>query len=63
MGKIENVDGTLTVTEITLKPTITIPTSQKKSKAKEVLEMSQKACALANSITTHITLEPIIVVQ
>lgn len=63
MGKIEDVDGTLTVTEITLKPTLTIPASQKKSKAKEVLKMSQKACALTHSITTHITLEPNIIVQ
>jgi organic hydroperoxide reductase OsmC/OhrA len=60
IGKIEKIDGKFAVTEIVLKPTLIIPSTQNEAKAKRVLEMSEKACAIANSIKTKITLEPII---
>lgn len=60
IGKIEKIDGKFAVTEIVLKPTLIIPANQNEAKAKRVLEMSEKACAIANSIKTKITLEPII---
>lgn len=60
IGKIEKIDGKFAVTEIVLKPTLIIPATQNEAKAKRVLEMSEKACAIANSIKTKITLEPII---
>lgn len=63
VGKIEKVDGKFAVTEIVLKPTLIIPSTQSETKAKRVLEMSEKACAIANSIKTKITLEPIITTQ
>jgi organic hydroperoxide reductase OsmC/OhrA len=63
VGKIEKVDGKFAVTEIVLKPTLIIPPSQNEAKAKRVLEMSEKACAIANSIKTKITLEPIITIK
>jgi len=63
VGKIEKADGKFTVTEIVLKPTLIIPLSQNKAKAKQVLEMSKKACTIANSINTKITLEPMVTVE
>jgi organic hydroperoxide reductase OsmC/OhrA len=63
VGKIEKVDGKFAVTEIVLKPTLIIPSTQNETKAKRVLEMSEKACAIANSIKTKITLEPLITVK
>jgi len=63
VGKIEKVDGKLVVTEITLKPKLTIPLSQNESRAKTVLKMSENACDISNSVKTKITLESIITVQ
>ena len=63
VGKIEKMDGKLAVTEIVLTPVLVIPSTQNEAKAKRVLEMSEKACAIANSIKTKITLEPIITIK
>ena len=63
VGKIEKVDGKFVVSEIVLKPTLVIPPTQNEAKAKRVLEMSEKACAIANSIKTKIILESIIVIK
>ncbi|MEP7170893.1 MAG: OsmC family protein [Bacteroidota bacterium] len=63
VGKIEKVEGKFAVTEITLKPTLVIPSTQNEAKAKRVLEMSEKACAISNSIKTKINLEPIITIK
>jgi organic hydroperoxide reductase OsmC/OhrA len=63
VGKIEKVDGKFSVTEITLKPTLVIPPTQNEAKAKRMLEMSEKACAIANSIKTKVILQPLIVVE
>lgn len=60
IGKIEKLNGKFLVTEIVLKPTLIIPITQNETKAKQLLEMSEKACTIANSISTKITLEPII---
>ena len=57
------MDGKFSVTEIILKPKLVIPSSQNEAKAMSVLEMSEKACAIANSIKTKITLEAIITVK
>jgi organic hydroperoxide reductase OsmC/OhrA len=63
VGKIEKVDGKFVLTEIVLTPTLIIPSTQNEAKAKRVLEMSEKAWAIANSIKTKITLEPIITIK
>jgi organic hydroperoxide reductase OsmC/OhrA len=63
VGKIEKLDGKLAVTEIVLKPTLTISSARYEAKAKRVLEMSEKACVIANSIKTKITLEPIVTIK
>ena len=63
VGKIEKVEGKFAVTEITLKPTLLIPSTQNEAKAKRILEMSEKACAISNSIKTKINLEPIITIK
>jgi len=63
VGKIEKIDSKFSLTEIVLKPTLFIASIQNESKAKRVLEMSEKACAFANSIKTKITLESIITIK
>lgn len=63
VGKIEMVDKKYIVSEIVLKPTLKIPSSQNEAKAKRILEMSEKACAISNSIKTKIILEPLIIIE
>lgn len=60
VGIVGNVDGKLVVTEITLKPKVVIPASQHEAQLKRILEKSERACAISNSIKTKINLEPII---
>jgi organic hydroperoxide reductase OsmC/OhrA len=62
-GTIEKVEGKLAVTEIILKPVLILPGGQKEEKARRILEMSEKACAISNSVKTKITLQPIIIIQ
>jgi organic hydroperoxide reductase OsmC/OhrA len=63
IAKIEKVNGKFTVSEIVLKPTLVIPSTQNEARAKRVLEMSEKACTIANSLKTKITLEPFITIK
>jgi organic hydroperoxide reductase OsmC/OhrA len=63
IGKIEKVGGKFAVTEITLKPKLIIPSTQNGTKAKRAIKISEKACALANSIKAKIIIETSITVQ
>jgi organic hydroperoxide reductase OsmC/OhrA len=63
IGKIEKVDGKVAVTEIILKPKLTIPATQKETRAKRAIEMSEKTMAIANSVKTRIFIEPYITIQ
>jgi peroxiredoxin-like protein len=60
VGIVGKIDGKLAVTEITLKPKVVIPTSQHEEQLKKILEMSERQCAISNSVTTKISIEPII---
>lgn len=62
IGKVEKVDGKFIVTEITITPNVIIPASQNEERIKRVFEMSEKACAVSNSIKSKINLNPIITV-
>jgi organic hydroperoxide reductase OsmC/OhrA len=62
VGTVGKIEGKLAVTEITLKPKVVIPSTQHEEQLKKILEMSEKECAISNSITTKINLEPIITI-
>ena len=57
-GIVDKVEGQYTVSEIILKPRLVIPSTQHIDRAKRILEMSEKACLISNSVKTKITLEP-----
>jgi len=63
VGIVDKVDGKYTVTEITLKPKLVIPSSPHEDRAKRIIEMSEKACLISNSIKSKINLEPIITIK
>jgi peroxiredoxin-like protein len=60
VGTVEKLEGKLAVTEILLKPTIVVPNLKHEEQLRKILEMSEKACAISNSIKTKVILDPII---
>ena len=62
VGTVEKIDGNYLVTEITLKPILTISDAADSERAKLILEMSEKKCLISNSVKTIIHLEPEIIV-
>jgi len=63
VGIVETINETLAVTQITLKPKVVIKSAQHEEQLKKILEKSNKECLISNSVTTKISLEPIITVQ
>ena len=63
LGIIDKVDGKLCFTEITLKPKVVLASFRNEERVKRILEMSEKNCAISNSLKVKINLEPNIVIQ
>ncbi len=59
-GKLEQVDGKYLMTEVLLEAHLTIDNIENKEKAERVLEKSEHACLISNSIKSTVTLTPII---
>ena len=62
-GILDKVEGKFMMTEIYLRPSLTIQNPEQEEKALKVLNMSEKACLISNSIKAKVILEPNIVVQ
>ena len=63
VGKVEKLEGKLVVSEITLKPRVVILHGEEEPRVIRILEMSEKACAISNSINSKIILEPKIIIN
>jgi peroxiredoxin-like protein len=61
-GIVDKVDGKYRVTEITLKPVVTIPASVSEERTARIVEKSKLNCLISNSITTKIVLETNIII-
>ena len=59
-GKLEQVEGKFLMTEIILEPTVTIANEKDRDRAKRILQKSEAACLISNSIKSKITMNPII---
>jgi peroxiredoxin-like protein len=62
VGIVEKVDEMYLVTEIKLKPILTIADAADSDKALRVVAMSEKNCLISNSVKSNILIEPEIVV-
>jgi peroxiredoxin-like protein len=62
-GKLEQVDGKFMMSEITLEPTIIISEEKDRERAERVLQKSEAACLISNSVKSKITMIPIINVK
>jgi len=59
-GKLEQIDGKFLMTEIILEPTVIIADEKDKERAERILQKSEAACLISNSIKSKITMNPII---
>jgi peroxiredoxin-like protein len=57
-GKLEKVDDKLMISEIVLSPVVSIANESDRSKALRILEKSEAACLISNSLKSKIIFEP-----
>ena len=62
-GKLENIEGKLLMTEIILEPTLVINKDANMDRAERVLQKSEAACLISNSIKSKVTLIPTIKIE
>jgi peroxiredoxin-like protein len=55
-GKLEQVEGKFMMSEITLEPTLTITDEKDREKAERVLQKSEAACLISNSVKSRIVM-------
>jgi peroxiredoxin-like protein len=55
-GKLEQVDGKFMISEIILEPVVTIADEKDREKAERVLQKSEAACLISNSVKSKITM-------
>ena len=57
-GKLEKVDGKLMISEIVLTPVLTISNGTDTEKALRILQKSEAACLISNSVKSNIVFQP-----
>ena len=62
-GKLDMVEGKYLMTEVTLMPIVTIHNAGDEEKALNVLQKSEAACLISNSIKSTIVFKPQVVVK
>ncbi|HLG41290.1 MAG TPA: OsmC family protein [Chitinophagaceae bacterium] len=63
IGKLDKVDGKYMMTEVVLRPVLVIKDPEQQERAIRILEKSEKACLISNSIKSTIVFEPVIQVN
>lgn len=59
-GKLEQVEGKFLMSEIILEPSVTIHDEKYRGRAERVLQKSERACLISNSIKSKISMVPTI---
>jgi organic hydroperoxide reductase OsmC/OhrA len=62
-GKLEKVDGKFMISEIELKPEVSISEEKLRDKTIRIIDKSEKMCLISNSVKTKIILSPSIIVK
>jgi len=62
-GILDKIDGKFVMSEVLLYPEVIITDEKQKERAERILEKSEKACLISNSITSKVTMESKITVQ
>jgi len=61
-GKLEQIDGKFLMTEVLLEPTVVIPNEKDKERAERILQKSEVACLISNSIKAKVLMQPNIII-
>ena len=59
-GKLDRVEGKFLMSEILLEPKVTIADEKDREKAERVLQKSEAACLISNSVRSKIIMNPVI---
>lgn len=59
-GKLEQVEGKFRMTEIMLEPHVTIVNESDRERAERVLQKSEAACLISNSINSKVIMNPVV---
>jgi organic hydroperoxide reductase OsmC/OhrA len=62
-GKLEQIEGKYAITEILLEPSVTIVNEKDRERALRVLQKSEAACLVSNSVKSKIIMIPTIEVK
>ena len=62
-GKLEQIDGKFMMSEIILEPTVTIADEKDRERAERVLQKSEAACLISNSVKSKVTMIPTIIIS
>ena len=60
-GKLEQIEGKYAITEIALKPILKLESDKDKERAERILQKSEAACLISNSIKSKVSLQTTIV--
>ena len=58
IGKLELIDGKYMMSEVTLKPVLTIKDDSEHEKGLRILQKSEAACLISNSVKSRIIFDP-----
>ena len=61
-GKLEQVEGKVMMSEILLEPTVTISDEKDRERAERVLQKSEAACLISNSVKSKVIMIPTIII-
>lgn len=62
-GLLENVDGKYLITEVTIRPRITVKSQADVGPIREAIESAESRCFMSNSVKAKVTVVPNVVVQ
>ena len=62
-GVLERVDGKYAMTKVILEPTVTIKDEKDRERAERILQKSESACLISNSIKSKVTMEVTVKVE
>jgi peroxiredoxin-like protein len=61
-GKLEQIEGKYLMTEVTVYPVVSIYREEDYARAERVLQKSEAACLISNSIKAKVIMEPIVTI-
>ncbi len=62
-GKLEQIDGKFVMSEVLLEPIVTIRDEKDRERAERILQKSESACLITNSIKSKVVMTPVIKVE